>query len=71
VLGQPRAAIARLKAHRMKREAKIAAVMRQLPDGTPEEWLELAYDDVPSRMWPVAARSLEAHVDRIRLLTRI
>ena len=66
VIGEARAAIAQLKAHRLKREAKIEAVMRQLPDGTPEQWLPLAYDDVPERMWPVAARSLAAHVERIR-----
>ena len=38
--------------------------------GTPEDWLPLAYDDVPERMWPVAARSLAAHVERIRELAR-
>lgn len=65
VLGEARTAIAYLKAHRLKREAKIAAAMRQLPDGTPEDWLPIAYDDVPERMWPVAARSLAAHVERI------
>jgi glyoxylase-like metal-dependent hydrolase (beta-lactamase superfamily II) len=66
VLGEARGALAHLKAHRLKREAKIAAAMRQLPQGTPEDWLPLAYDDVPERMWPVAARSLAAHVERIR-----
>ncbi|MDM0011168.1 MBL fold metallo-hydrolase [Variovorax sp. J22P168] len=66
VLGEARTAIATLKAHRLKREAKIAAVMREAPEGTPEEWLPKAYDDVPERMWPVAARSLAAHVERIR-----
>lgn len=65
VLGEARAAIAHLKAHRLKREAKIAAAMRQLPEGTPEDWLPIAYNDVPERMWPVAARSLAAHVERI------
>ncbi|RQO36927.1 MBL fold metallo-hydrolase [Variovorax sp. KBW07] len=69
VIGFARTAIAMLKAHRLKREAKIAAAMRKLPEGTPEEWLPLAYDDVPERMWPVAARSLAAHVARIRQLT--
>jgi hypothetical protein len=66
VLGEARGALAHLKAHRLRREAKIAAAMRQLPQGTPEDWLPLAYDDVPERMWPVAARSLAAHVERIR-----
>ena len=28
--------------------------------------LQHAYDDVPPRMWPVAQRSLLAHVERIR-----
>ncbi|AGU48056.1 putative hydrolase [Variovorax paradoxus B4] len=68
VIGSARTAIAQLKAHRLKREAKIAAAMRRLPQGTPEDWLPLAYDDVPERMWPVAARSLAAHVARIRQL---
>lgn len=66
VLGEARAALAYLKAHRLKREAKIAAAMRKLPQGTPEDWLPIAYDDVPERMWPVAARSLAAHVERLR-----
>ncbi len=68
VLGDARGALASLRAHRLKREAKIAAAMRSLPDGTPEQWLPLAYDDVPERMWPMAARSLAAHVERIRQL---
>jgi recombination protein RecT len=68
VIGSARAAIAQLKAHRLKREAKIASAMKKLPQGTPEDWLLLAYDDVPERMWPVAARSLAAHVARIRQL---
>ncbi|MET3914433.1 recombination protein RecT [Variovorax sp. OAS795] len=68
VIGSARAAIAQLKAHRLKREAKIASAMKKLPQGTPEDWLPLAYDDVPQRMWPVAARSLAAHVARIRQL---
>jgi glyoxylase-like metal-dependent hydrolase (beta-lactamase superfamily II)/8-oxo-dGTP pyrophosphatase MutT (NUDIX family) len=68
VIGSARTAIAQLKAHRLKREAKIASAMKKLPQGTPEDWLPLAYDDVPERMWPVAARSLAAHVARIRQL---
>lgn len=70
VIGNARAAIAHLKAHRLRREAKIAAAMRKLPEGTPEDWLPLAYDDVPPQLWPVAARSLAAHVERIRQVER-
>ena len=69
VMGGPgdeaQAAIARLKAHRLQREAKVMAAMQRLPDSTPDDWLALAYADVPERMWPVAKRSLLAHVARI------
>jgi hypothetical protein len=50
----------------LKREAKLAAAMQALPHGGLQEWVEKAYDDVPPRLWPVAARSLQAHVDHIR-----
>jgi recombination protein RecT len=69
--GQPhdaRACIAHLKAHRLKREAKILGVMQKRPDGSMDDWVQLAYDDVPPRLWPVAMRSLLAHVERIRSL---
>jgi recombination protein RecT len=66
--GEARAAIAHLKAHRLKREAKILAVMQAHPGGTPDDWVAQAYDDVPPRMWPVAKRSLLAHVARIEAM---
>ena len=70
VLGGPingaRSAIAKLKAHRLAREAKVLAAMQALPDGSMDDWVQHAYDDVPPRMWPVAQRSLLAHVERIR-----
>ena len=61
-------AIRHLKAHRLKRESKIEAVMRANPDGSLDAWLPLAYDDVDPRIWPVARRSLLAHVERIQML---
>jgi len=63
-----RACIAHLHAHRLKREAKILAVMQKHPDASMDEWVRHAYDDVPERLWPVAMRSLLAHVERIRQL---
>jgi recombination protein RecT len=65
VLGFARQAIAGLKAHRLQREAKVIAAMQARPEGGLDEWVELVYDDVPPRMWPVAKRSLLAHVQRI------
>jgi glyoxylase-like metal-dependent hydrolase (beta-lactamase superfamily II)/8-oxo-dGTP pyrophosphatase MutT (NUDIX family) len=68
VEGGARRAIDQLKAHRLAREAKIARAMQQRPDGGLDDWVPLAYDDVPERLWPVARRSLLAHVERIRAL---
>jgi recombination protein RecT len=72
VLGGPndeaQAAITRLKAHRLQREAKVMAAMQAQPDGTLDDWLAQVYADVPQRMWPVAKRSLMAHVARITSL---
>jgi recombination protein RecT len=68
VLGPAKGAIEWLKAHRLRREAKVIAAMRARPQGTLDDWVALAYDDVPPRMWPVAARSLLAHVERVRSL---
>jgi recombination protein RecT len=69
VLGAAKTAIAHLKAHRLQREAKIVRAMQSKPEGTLDDWVALAYDDVPPRIWPVAKRSLLAHVERIRSLT--
>ncbi|HEX7892110.1 MAG TPA: MBL fold metallo-hydrolase [Ramlibacter sp.] len=68
VLGYPKKAIGMLKAHRLQREARVVAAMRARPGGTLEDWVELAYADVPQRLWPVAKRSLLAHVQRIEAL---
>ena len=65
-IGQAKTAIAQLKAHRLKREAKIMKVMQAMPDGTLDDWVPLAYDDVDERIWPVAKRSLLAHIERIQ-----
>ena len=73
VMGGPNdealAAIARLKRHRLQREAKVLLAMQTQPTGTLDDWLALAYDDVPQRMWPVAKRSLMAHVARLEALS--
>jgi len=68
VLGFAPKAIAHLKSHRLAREAKVIAAMRAIPQGSMEDWVKLAYDDVPPRIWPIAQRSLLAHVQRIEAL---
>ncbi|AOW14927.1 MBL fold metallo-hydrolase [Hydrogenophaga crassostreae] len=66
--GGAKAAIEHLKAHRLAREAKVARAMQASPKGTMDDWVKLAYDDVPERLWPVAKRSMLAHVERIQSL---
>ena len=66
VLGEAPQAIAQLKAHRLKREAKVLKAMQAHPAGSMDDWVAHAYDDVPPRMWPVAKRSLLAHVERLQ-----
>ncbi|TXH89909.1 MAG: MBL fold metallo-hydrolase [Rhodoferax sp.] len=68
VLDGALATIAKLKAHRLQREAKVLAAMQALPKGSPKEWVPLAYDDVDARLWPLAQRSLLAHVEHLQEL---
>jgi recombination protein RecT len=60
--------IAHLKQHRLARESKVWSAMQAHPDGTPDEWVAVVYEDIPPRMWPVAKRSLMAHVARLEAL---
>jgi glyoxylase-like metal-dependent hydrolase (beta-lactamase superfamily II) len=71
VLGDAKQAIAQLKAHRLMREARVMAAMKAEPEGTLDDWLAMVYADTDPRLWPVALRSLQAHVDRIVALQGI
>jgi recombination protein RecT len=66
--GGARRAIQALKTHRLKREAEVIAAMRAQPSGGAKDWLPLVYGDVDAKLWPVAERSLSAHVQRIEAL---
>ncbi|TSE24850.1 Hydroxyacylglutathione hydrolase GloC [Tepidimonas sediminis] len=65
VLGEAPAAIERLIAHRLQREAKVAAALAAHPQGDLDTLVRLAYDDVSPALWPVARRSLLAHLKRL------
>ncbi|MFZ2394544.1 MBL fold metallo-hydrolase, partial [Rhodoferax sp.] len=71
VIGWAAQSIAQLKAHRLRREAKVLAAMRAIPHGGPNAWVSLAYDDTPEALWPLAQRSLMAHVQRIEQLAML
>lgn len=71
---RPRSApelIQKLYEHRMSRESKILQVIQHNPTGSMDDWVKLCYDDVPERIWPIAKRSLLAHVEHLRELGSI
>lgn len=65
LIGSPHKEARRLIAHRLAREAKVVAAILHLGSPTLEEMLPSVYDDVPLRLHPVAARSLEAHLAKL------
>ncbi|MES2184012.1 MAG: MBL fold metallo-hydrolase [Pseudomonadota bacterium] len=66
VLWDPPGSIQRLRLHRLAREARVAAAMKELPQGDLDDWVRLAYADVSPALWPLARMSLLAHVERLR-----
>jgi glyoxylase-like metal-dependent hydrolase (beta-lactamase superfamily II) len=68
VLGFAKDAIAKLKAHRLGREAKVNNALQAMPSAALDELVALAYDDVSPKLWPIAMRSLAAHVERLKSL---
>ncbi len=65
LIGRPHNEVARLMAHRMSREAKVIAAMQKLGPATIDELVPAVYDDVSPKLYPVAARSLSAHLDKL------
>jgi glyoxylase-like metal-dependent hydrolase (beta-lactamase superfamily II) len=52
-------------AHRLEREAKVLAAIPSDHGIRAEDLLPIAYSDTPEVMYPVAARSLQAHLDKL------
>jgi glyoxylase-like metal-dependent hydrolase (beta-lactamase superfamily II) len=54
-------------AHRLAREAKVLAALRARGDAgaQPMDLVPVAYDDTAAVLWPLAARSLEAHLVKL------
>jgi ribonuclease/clavin/mitogillin len=64
VLADPRAVVEHYVRHRLAREAKVLAAI-DAGGGDEGELLARAYDDTPRVIWPLAARSLEAHLRKL------
>ncbi len=65
LIGRPHKEVSRLIAHRLAREAKVVAAMQKLGAATLEELVPAVYDDVSPKLFPVAARSLFAHLGKL------
>ncbi|MGY4827489.1 MBL fold metallo-hydrolase [Sphaerotilaceae bacterium SBD11-9] len=65
LMAQPRKAFEAVIAHRLKREAKVLHVLRWHSPATAEQLLPVVYDDVDTRLLPVALRSLVAHLGKL------
>jgi glyoxylase-like metal-dependent hydrolase (beta-lactamase superfamily II)/8-oxo-dGTP pyrophosphatase MutT (NUDIX family) len=65
LIGAPHKEVKRLVAHRLAREAKVAAALGRRREATLEELVTEVYDDVSPKLHPVAMRSLTAHLDKL------
>jgi endoribonuclease LACTB2 len=52
-------------AHRIAREDRVVAALAAHTGATIDELLPEAYADTPRPLWPLAARSLRAHLDKL------
>jgi len=71
VITDPQALIDRYVSHRLEREQKVLIAASRCE--RVEDLLPLAYDDTPQQLWPLARRSLEAHLRKLEqdgLVTR-
>lgn len=66
VITTPREEVAKLVAHRLKREQKVVNALAQKHPATLEELVPLAYDDVSPKLYAPAQRSLHAHLLKLK-----
>jgi glyoxylase-like metal-dependent hydrolase (beta-lactamase superfamily II)/8-oxo-dGTP pyrophosphatase MutT (NUDIX family) len=66
LMAEPRRAIEWIIAHRLKREAKVVDALAAHATATADALLPVVYDDVPTRLHPMAMRSLTAHLQKLR-----
>jgi glyoxylase-like metal-dependent hydrolase (beta-lactamase superfamily II)/8-oxo-dGTP pyrophosphatase MutT (NUDIX family) len=66
LMAQPAQAMQAIVAHRLRREAKVVAALRDLGEADADALLARVYDDVPQRLLAMALRSLTAHLHKLR-----
>ena len=52
-------------AHRQMREARVVAALAAAGDGSLSALVRAVYEDTPPALWPIAERSLEAHLVKL------
>ena len=62
---EPTALFEHYVAHRGRREARVLDAVRALPGEPAARLVERAYDDTPPMLWPLAERSLLAHLVKL------
>ena len=65
LMDRPHEVVRQTVAHRLQREARVVDALRS-GGGDIDALLPRVYADVPARMYPVAARSLRAHLFKLR-----
>jgi glyoxylase-like metal-dependent hydrolase (beta-lactamase superfamily II) len=66
LMDKPQEALERLLIHRLGRENKVLKAVREAGTATLEQLLPAVYDDVSPRLYPVAGRSLLAHLLKLK-----
>ena len=70
-MDKPQEALERLLIHRLGRENKVLNALRKAGESTLEQLLPAVYDDVAPRLYPVASRSLLAHLLKLESEGRV
>ena len=71
VIDKTQEALERLLIHRLTRENKVMNAVRAAGVATMETLLPVVYDDVQARLYPVASRSLLAHLIKLKTEGRV
>jgi glyoxylase-like metal-dependent hydrolase (beta-lactamase superfamily II)/8-oxo-dGTP pyrophosphatase MutT (NUDIX family) len=71
LMDKPQEALERLLIHRLGRENKVLKAVREAGAATLEHLLPAVYDDVSAHLYPVAGRSLLAHLIKLKQEGRV